>query len=494
MLATLPYILSFLVIATTYWIYRWRNPPCRGKLPPGSMGLPLIGESIQFSIPSRSADMPRFVKTRMEKYGPIFKTSLAGRSVIISTDPEFNNFLFQQEEKCVEFWMMDAYSKLINHTGSSKDGGTSSLGGEYHRYYRRLFLDHLGSEAVREKLFADVVQTSIKTVNSWSTKDYVQLRSEISKMFFEFSAKYLFSYDPEKCKVKLWEKFSEVMQALVSFPVRIPGTPFYRAFKIHREIIDFLMNTIKERREVPEEMRKGDCIDQVLEHMKTDPRITDEFIAIVFFGFLLGGTESAASAFTFGMVMLQQNPVVLEQLQNESEEIIRKRENGQSELTWNEYRSMGYTMQVINEILRTAGPVAAILRRTIKEVNFKGYTIPEDWVILITANGTHLSPEHYEDPLVFNPSRWKDSLTNKNFMPFGGGIRKCPGAELTKAIFAVLLHLLVTKYSSDSMNLKTNHIPTAWISQVECQGGEIVRTSLLLGFGEGYRMTVSARS
>ncbi|KAJ8762929.1 hypothetical protein K2173_023058 [Erythroxylum novogranatense] len=432
MLATLPYILSFLVIATTYWIYRWRNPPCRGKLPPGSMGLPLIGESIQFSIPSRSADMPRFVKTRMEKYGPIFKTSLAGRSVIISTDPEFNNFLFQQEEKCVEFWMMDAYSKLINHTGSSKDGGTSSLGGEYHRYYRRLFLDHLGSEA----------------------------------MFFEFSAKYLFSYDPEKCKVKLWEKFSEVMQALVSFPVRIPGTPFYRAFKIHREIIDFLMNTIKERREVPEEMRKGDCIDQVLEHMKTDPRITDEFIAIVFFGFLLGGTESAASAFTFGMVMLQQNPVVLEQLQR----------NGQSELTWNEYRSMGYTMQVINEILRTAGPVAAILRRTIKEVNFKGYTIPEDWVILITANGTHLSPEHYEDPLVFNPSRWKDSLTNKNFMPFGGGIRKCPGAELTKAIFAVLLHLLVTKYR--------------W----SVKGGEIVRTSLLLGFGEGYRMTVSARS
>ncbi|KAJ8762814.1 hypothetical protein K2173_022943 [Erythroxylum novogranatense] len=451
MLATLPCVLSFLVIATTYWIYRWRNPPCRGKLPPGSMGLPLIGESIQFSIPSRSADMPHFVKTRMEKYGPIFKTSLAGRSVIISTDPEFNNFLFQQEEKSVEFWMMDAYSKLLNHTGSSKDGGTSSLGGEYHRYYRRLFLDHLGSETVREKLFTDVVQMSIKTLNSWSTKDYVQLKSEISKMFFEFSAKYLFSYDPEKCKLKLWEKFSEVTQAFVSFPVRIPGTPFYRAFKSHKEIIDFLMNTVKQRREVPEEMRKGDCIDQVLEYMKTDPRITDEFIAIVFLGFACWH-------------------------RNENEEIMRKRENRQSELTWNEYRSMGYTMHVINEMLRTAGPVAAIVRRTIKEVNFKGYTIPEDWVIMINATATHLSPDHYEDPLVFNPSRWKDSLTNKNFLPFGGGIRKCPGAELTKAIFAVLLHFLVTKYR--------------W----SVNGGEIVRTSLVLGFGEGYRLTVSARS
>ena len=31
------------------------------------------------------------------RYGPIFRTSLAGRPVVISADPDFNNFLFQEE-------------------------------------------------------------------------------------------------------------------------------------------------------------------------------------------------------------------------------------------------------------------------------------------------------------------------------------------------------------------------------------------------------------
>lgn len=51
----------------THWIYRWRNPKCNGVLPPGSMGLPLIGETIQLVIPSASLDLPPFIKNRMKR-------------------------------------------------------------------------------------------------------------------------------------------------------------------------------------------------------------------------------------------------------------------------------------------------------------------------------------------------------------------------------------------------------------------------------------------
>ena len=37
-------------------------------------------------------------------------------------------------------------------------------------------------------------------------------------------------------------------------------------------------------------------------------------------------------------------------------------------------------------------------------------------------------------------------ITTMNCTPFGGGIRLCPGAELSKMAMAIFLHLAVTKY------------------------------------------------
>ncbi|XVE79472.1 hypothetical protein DITRI_Ditri14bG0061700 [Diplodiscus trichospermus] len=107
-------VMAFLVVILTNWIYWWRNPKCDGRLPPGSMGLPLIGETVSFLVTSKSIDIHVFLKQRMERYGPLFKTSLAGRSMVVSSDPDFNYFVLQQEEKLVEIYYMDSFGKLVH--------------------------------------------------------------------------------------------------------------------------------------------------------------------------------------------------------------------------------------------------------------------------------------------------------------------------------------------------------------------------------------------
>ncbi|CAL9030003.1 unnamed protein product [Prunus brigantina] len=44
----------------THWVYRWIIPKCHGR-PYSSMGLPLLGETLQFFTPNTSSDIPPFI-------------------------------------------------------------------------------------------------------------------------------------------------------------------------------------------------------------------------------------------------------------------------------------------------------------------------------------------------------------------------------------------------------------------------------------------------
>ncbi|KAI6675909.1 hypothetical protein NL676_036705, partial [Syzygium grande] len=48
-------LLALLILAISHWVFERRSRPAGGGiLPPGSMGLPFIGESVEFFIPSKS--------------------------------------------------------------------------------------------------------------------------------------------------------------------------------------------------------------------------------------------------------------------------------------------------------------------------------------------------------------------------------------------------------------------------------------------------------
>ena len=57
------------------------------QLPPGSFGLPIIGETLSF------LNDPAFADKRQEKYGSIFKTNILGRPTVVMVGPEANRFL-----------------------------------------------------------------------------------------------------------------------------------------------------------------------------------------------------------------------------------------------------------------------------------------------------------------------------------------------------------------------------------------------------------------
>ncbi|XP_030942094.1 cytochrome P450 87A3-like [Quercus lobata] len=437
-------VVAVLVVYLTYWLNKWSNPKCNGILPPGSMGLPLIGETLQLIVRSDSLDLHAFIKKRVQRYGPIFRTSLVGRPVVLSTDLEFNRYIVKQEGSLVEKWYLDTFAKFLGMEGENR---MSALG-NVHKYIRSITLNHLGADAVKEKLLPQMEEIVNKALQTWSSQPSVDMRDAASKMLLDFSARIFFSYDAEKLlQLKLSEKFANTLGCFMSFPLNIPGTTYHKCLKSQKKAMSMLRKIVKEKITSPEK-RSENLLDQAIDDMEKEEFLSEDFIVKLLFAILFASFETSVSVL-LALKLLAEHPAALQELTDEHEAILKNRENPNSVLTWDEYKSMTFTFQVINEVLRMGNVSPGLLRKALKDIEFKGYTVPAGWAIMLVNSALQVNPNTFKDPLAFNPWRWKDLdplVVSKNFMPFGGGIRLCSGAEYIKAFMATFLHVLVTKY------------------------------------------------
>ncbi|OIV92660.1 hypothetical protein TanjilG_18011 [Lupinus angustifolius] len=419
---------AFIIICITHWVYRWRNPSCNGKLPPGSMGLPLLGESLQFFTPNTSSDIPPFIKKRMKRYGPIFKTNLVGRPVVVSTDPDFNYFIFQQEGQVFQSWYPETFTEIF---GKQNVG---SLHGFMYKYLKNMVLNLFGPESLK-KMLSEVENTACRSLQQWSCQDSVELKEATARMIFDLTAKKLISYDSNKASENLRENFVAFIQGLISFPLDVPGTAYHKCLQGRKKAMRMLKKMLQERRAMPRK-QQTDFFDYVVEELKKEGTILTEAIALdLMFVLLFASFETTSLAITYAIKLLSDNPLVLKQLQEEHKAILEQREDPNSGITWKEYKSMTFTFQFINETVRLANIVPGIFRKAMKEISFKGYTIPAGWAVMVCPPAVHLNPKKYRDPLAFNPWRWEGvelSGATKNFMAFGGGMRFCVGTDFTK--------------------------------------------------------------
>eukprot|EP00252_Welwitschia_mirabilis_P024996 TRINITY_DN7651_c0_g1_i4.p1 TRINITY_DN7651_c0_g1~~TRINITY_DN7651_c0_g1_i4.p1 ORF type:complete len:243 (+),score=25.34 TRINITY_DN7651_c0_g1_i4:127-855(+) len=180
-----------------------------------------------------------------------------------------------------------------------------------------------------------------------------------------------------------------------------------------------------------------------LEYSKlTEEQIMDLAIAII-----NAGHETVSTTTMMALKYLHDHPEALTHLREEHQRIYRNRKPGQP-ISWEEFKEMTFTRNVIYETLRLANVVNGVLRKTTQDIDLKGYRIPKGWKIYVYITDTNRDSNLYPDPLKFNPWRWEQSTGDSSlyFMAFGGGSRLCPGKELGIAEISIFLHYFVTRY------------------------------------------------
>ncbi|MCD7463759.1 hypothetical protein HAX54_051329 [Datura stramonium] len=272
----------------------------------------------------------------------MFKTNVAGRPVIVSADQEFNSFILRQDGKLVETWSLDTFAEVFEqNTQSSR------------KYTRHLTLNHFGVEALKEKLLPQMENFINLVLEKWSCQESLEVKSAAIKMTVDFAAKQIFSGDIENAPFNISDMFRDLVEGLMSFPINLPGTSHHKCLQvvmqIHKKVRETMRDVLKKRLDSSTKKREKeeDLVDHLLRDMDSQKFLTEDYIVQMMFGLLFVTSDSISTTLALSFKLIAEHPVVLKELLVEHETILKNKENLDGPLTWNDYKSMTFTLQVI---------------------------------------------------------------------------------------------------------------------------------------------------
>jgi cytochrome P450 len=113
-----------------------------------------------------------------------------------------------------------------------------------------------------------------------------------------------------------------------------------------------------------------------------------------------------------------------------------------------------YIQNVINEALRLFAPVWILAREAGGDDQLGEYDVHEGDRIIFSPYLVHRHPDFWENPEVFDPSRFDKEVTHRYaYFPFGGGPRVCIGQYFALMEMTILLVNILKNYPD--MQLKS---------------------------------------
>ncbi|KAG7997567.1 hypothetical protein I3843_01G217500 [Carya illinoinensis] len=437
-------VLGTSIFFSTIILYRKRfrlRSSHRSTLPLGSLGWPLIGETIEFVSCAYSDRPESFMDKRRRIYGKVFKSHIFGSPTIVSTDAEVSKFVLQSDAKA----FVPSYPKSLTELM-----GKSSIlliNGSLQRRIHGLIGAFFKSPHLKAQITRDMQKYVQESMANWKDDHPIYIQDEAKNIAFQVLVKALISLDPGEEMELLKKQFQEFISGLMSLPINIPGTTLYGSLQAKKKMVSIVKNIIQARRQsvlistVPK-----DVVDLLLND--SSEQLTDDLIADNMIDMMIPGEDSVPVLMTLAIKYLSDCPTALQQLTDENLKLKTLKAQLGQPLCWSDYLSLPFTQNVITETLRIGNIIIGVMRKAMKDVEIKGYLIPKGWCFFAYFRSVHLDENHYDWPYKFNPWRWQDKDTSTcNFTPFGGGQRLCPGLDLARLEASIFLHHFVTQFS-----------------------------------------------
>jgi cytochrome P450 len=235
-----------------------------------------------------------------------------------------------------------------------------------------------------------------------------------------------------------------------------PGGRFSEYQRRFSAIINSLIATARSN---PALEARSDVLSLLVQARYEDGEpIPDEHIADEVLTYVAAGHETTASQLAFTVERLRRHPQLLSRLTAEVDA-------GGSELR----------QATICEALRTRPSIDGAVRRTKKRIRLGEWVLPEGTTVIVYNELAHTSEENFACPASFDPDRFVGtSPAPFQWIPFGGGVHRCPGASFATLEMDVTLRTLLREFRfapTDSPGERRHNRGVAW---VPARGGRAI--------------------
>ncbi|HLM73368.1 MAG TPA: cytochrome P450, partial [Polyangiaceae bacterium] len=223
-----------------------------------------------------------------------------------------------------------------------------------------------------------------------------------------------------------------------------PWARFKRAIGAHD---DLLLSEIQRRRAVAEE--RGDILSLMLRARYDDgSAMSDLELVEQLRGLLFAGHETTAVTLACAFHWLHHEPEVLGKLLSELDTL---GEDADADA----FASLPYLEAVCLEALRLNPPVVDTGRAAREPFDLLGYTIPAGEGMNPSPLLLHMRSDIYPEPERFRPERFLERKYSPfEYIPFGGGARRCLGAAFAMYEMKIALGTVLRKYRLRSVGSK----------------------------------------
>jgi cytochrome P450 len=398
-----------------------------------------------------------FFDRARRRHGDIFTIRILGERWTVVADPAVVRELFTGDPEIL--YSGEANLPLRGLIGT---GNLLLLDGDKHLRRRKLLLPPFHGERMQAygRIMADATD---RELSAWPTGRAGPSLVHTQAITFEVIMRAVFGVEEGQQMGALGTALRDVLdwaqsaRTMVRFALRGPEAlvthpPFLRRIApVDREI----HAEIARRRGDPDLEQRTDILSLLLQARYEDGTglpdadVRDELVTL-----LVAGHETTASTLAWAIHFVARDPGLQE---------------------WLAAKEEGLAEAVVQETLRLRPAVPLVVRLLKAPMVVAGRTLPAGTRLTPSSLLIHRDPAIYPEPLTFRPDRFLGTKPGTyDWIPFGGGVRRCIGAAFAQMEARVVLERLTERFTITPYRAQAERVGRRGIVLIPHRHGRVV--------------------